>query len=132
VATAYEAARLAIRSDDTEEARRQFQRAVELMPEFTEGWYNLGASTTILAIRAAGAGDDAEALTLFREAVAAKRRAQDLIGEGKWFIYEDPERAKVVHDLTEALPEADEVLADESSLLIALRLYAERQGSGDP
>jgi len=132
VATVYEAARRAVKSGETAEARRQLQRAVELMPEFTEGWYNLGASISSLAIRAAGAGDDAGALTLFREAVAAKRRAQDLIREGKWFIYEGPERERVVHDLTEALREADEVLADESSLLIALRLYAERERSEEP
>jgi tetratricopeptide (TPR) repeat protein len=132
VAAAYEAGKRAVRARDYDEARRQLERAVERMPEFTEAWYNLGATLTTLSIRAAGAGDDAAALALFKDAVAAKKRAQDLISEDKWVLYEGAERDQVVHDLTEALRYADEVLGDERSLLVALRLWAAQRGFAAP
>jgi hypothetical protein len=100
---------------------------VDLMPDFTEGWYNLGAAASRLAVEAAGRGEDPAALAFFREGVDAKRRADQLIREGKWFVYSPPQQAQVTSDLAHALEDADEVLANEPALLIALRLHAARQ-----
>jgi len=97
------------------------------MPDFTEGWYNLGAAASRLAVEAAGRSDDQAALAFFREGVDAKRRADQLIREGRWLIYGPTEQAQVTADLAEALADADDVLANEPALLIALRLHASRQ-----
>jgi Tfp pilus assembly protein PilF len=121
---AYQAARAAVRRGDYAEARQQLLAAVAAKPDFTEAWYNLGASYGMLAIEAAAVGEDSRAIEYFREAVEAKRRAEALIGEGKWFLYGPKEQAQTIADLKEGLKDADEVLADERSLLMALRLHA--------
>ncbi len=125
---AYQAAILAVRGENLDEARDLLKQAVELQPDFTEGWYNLGATTSRLAMAAAVDARDQEALDLFREAVEEKRRAQALIDEGKWFVYTTrEEQDQVIFDLRHALEDADAVMADEASLLAAMRLWA---GSG--
>jgi hypothetical protein len=125
VAAAYHAAREAVWHSDHTEARRQLTIAVGLMPDFTEGWYNLGAATSRLSVEAAGRGDDAAALSLFREAVDAKRHAESLIAQGRWLVYGPEQQAAVQEDLRHALEDADEVMANEEALLIALRLTAQ-------
>ena len=127
VADAYRSARDAVRRRDHLEARRHLRATVDAMPDFTEGWYNLGAAASRLAVESAGRGEDQTALTFFREGVAAKRRADQLIREGKWFIYGPSEQAQVTADLASALEDADEVLANEPALLAALRLHAARE-----
>ncbi len=72
----------------------------------------------------AGRGADGTALSLFRQAVAAKQRARTLMNEDKWFLYREREREIVRHDVEEALRDADSVMADEETLLVALRLRA--------
>jgi len=122
---AYEAARQSVGAGDSAGARDHFLEAVGAQPDFTEAWYNLGATTTRLAVAAAGAGQDQQALVLFREGVGQKRRARSLIDEGKWFVYTTTEQQEqVISDLQHALEDADAVLADEPSLLAALRLWA--------
>ena len=60
--------------------------------------------------------------------VTQKRRASDLIAEGKWFVYlKEDEQKGVVSDLRHALEDADAVVQDEESLLIALRMWAARR-----
>jgi hypothetical protein len=73
---AYETAKQSVEANDLAAARGHFQEAVAAQPDFTEGWYNLGATTTRLAAAAAGAGQDPEALALFREGVNEKRQAE--------------------------------------------------------
>jgi hypothetical protein len=125
---AYVAARKAIYDSNLVEGQVRLKEAIAAQSDFTEAWYNLGATTSRLAIEAAGAGRDAEALMLFRESVTQKRRAGDLIAEGKWFVYlKQDEQAGVVSDLQHALEDADAVLADEDSLLAALRIWAARR-----
>ncbi len=122
---AYQDAKVAVRAESLDEARDLLKRAVELQPDFTEGWYNLGATTSRLAMAAAAEARDQEALALFRSAVEQKRRAQALIGEGKWFVYTTPEEQdQVIFDLRHALEDADAVMADEASLLAAMRIWA--------
>ncbi len=125
---AYVAARKAIYDNNLVEGQARFKEAIAAQPDFTEAWDNLGATTSRRALEAAGAGRDAEALTLFRESVTQKRRSSDLIAEGKWFVYLKPEeQAGVVSDLQHALEDADAVLADEDSLLAAMRIWAARR-----
>jgi hypothetical protein len=125
---AYAAARKAIWANDLALGQLRFKEAIAAQFDFTEAWYNLGATTSRLAIEAAGAGRDGEALTLFRESVTQKRRASDLIAEGKWFVYLKPEEQEgVVSDLRHALEDADEVVANEEALLAALRMWASRR-----
>jgi hypothetical protein len=122
---AYEAGKHSIRAGDLAGGHQHLKAAVEAQPDFTEGWYNLGATTSRLAIEAAGSGRDDEALALFRESVDQKRRAQELIDQGKWFVYTTASDQETVRsDLGHALEDADAVLADEASLLAALRLWA--------
>ncbi len=122
---AYKAARRAIAEDNYIEARRQLMIAVQEKPDFTEAWYNLGATNGNLAIDEMAQKHEQSAVLHFREAVDQKKRAQALIAEGKWFVYKTPaEQAMVQHDLTEALRDADEVLRDERSLITALKLMA--------
>jgi predicted negative regulator of RcsB-dependent stress response len=122
---AYEAAKQSVEANDLATARGHFQDAVAAQPDFTEGWYNLGATTTRLAAVAALAGQDPEAIALFREGVNQKRRAESLIGQGKWYIYTPQQQEQVISDLQHALEDVDAVLADEPSLLAAMRMWAE-------
>lgn len=122
---AYEAAKRSVFAGDLDEARGHFTEATDAQPDFTEAWYNMGAATSRLSIAAAGAGEDQRALALFREAVSQKRRARALIDEGKWFVYTKvEEQEQVISDLQHALEEADAVMADDDSLLTALRMAA--------
>lgn len=122
---AYQAAKAAVRSGNMNEARNQLSLAASIKPDFTEAWYNLGAATMGLSIEEMRAGRESESVALMREAVAAKKRAQQLIDEGKWFIYKTPaEQEQVKSDLANALKDADEVMADEASLIAAIKLWA--------
>jgi len=122
---AYGTAIQAVRAANLDEARNLLKQAVELQPDFTEAWYNLGATTSRLAMAAAVDSRDLEALALFREAVLEKRRAQALVDDGKWFVYKTrEEQDQVISDLRHALEDADAVMADEASLLAAMRIWA--------
>lgn len=107
------------------EARRQFDLAIEAEPRFTEAWYNRGATKARLAIEAIRRGDESGAVAIFRESVMDKKRAQELVDQNVWFVYQPgPEQDQVRHDLKRALEDADAVLADEPSLIRALKLWA--------
>jgi tetratricopeptide (TPR) repeat protein len=113
-----------------EEATASLERAVAAQPDFTEGWYNLGATYSNLAVREAGAGYDDAALEHVKKAVDAKARARDLMGANIWFLYDESQRQTVRDDVAHALEDAQAVLADPASLLVALRLRA--RGVGYP
>lgn len=122
---AYQAARRAVRAGDMAGAVRHLSAALEIKPDFTEAWYNRGAAYSHLAIAEMRKGRESESLAMFRAAVADKKRAQELINQGKWFVYKTAaEQDQVKSDLANALEEADDVLADEQSLIAALKLYA--------
>jgi hypothetical protein len=121
----YEAAKPAVEQGDWATAERSFRAAVEARPDFTEAWYNLGSTLAREALDAAAVGRDADALAYFRASVDAKRRAQALANSGTWYVYRPGQEQDIMlSDLREALRDADAVLADEASLLAALRLMA--------
>jgi tetratricopeptide (TPR) repeat protein len=122
---AYEHAKTAYRRNDLAEVERQLQSAVERQPDFTEAWYNLGACRSELALEAVRSNDESRALYLFRTAVDCKRQAKALMDSGVWWVYlSHQEQARVRSDVENALADADEVLADERSLLAAMRIWA--------
>ena len=126
---AYETAKGDFARGDLEMMQQSLEQAVQHQPDFTEGWYNLGACRGNRALEAIRAGNEAGALALFRSAVDAKRKARELMEQGKWFVYlTEQEQVQVREDVDAALEDADEVMEDEASLLAAMRLMA---GAGE-
>jgi tetratricopeptide (TPR) repeat protein len=120
----YESAKDGVRSQDYRRAQAHLEKAVELLPDFTEGWYNLGATYTRLAILAAQESGRDEALAFFNQAVDAKRKARDLMDQGRFYVYlSEAEQSQVRDDVAKALEDVDDVRADEASLLTALRIW---------
>jgi Tfp pilus assembly protein PilF len=113
-----------VTAGNLDQARATLERAVAGEPDFTEAWYNLGATYSNLSVQDAGRGADGTALSLFRQAVTAKERARTLMNEDKWFLYREREREIVRHDVEEALRDSESVMADEAALLVALRMRA--------
>jgi Tfp pilus assembly protein PilF len=113
-----------VTAGNLDQARATLERAVAAEPDFTEAWYNLGATYSNLSVQDAGRGADGTALSLFRQAVTAKERARTLMNEDKWFLYREREREIVRHDVEEALRDSESVMADEAALLVALRMRA--------
>lgn len=63
--------------------------------------------------------DEQSAVRLFREAVDAKRTAQQLMSMGKYMVWDERQRERAWSDLSKALEDVDAVLADERSLVTA-------------
>lgn len=121
--TNYEAAKQAVFRNDMETAIARLEEAVNENADFTEAWYQLGAARSNLAIDTVLA-DETAAVMLFHDAVAAKRQAQALMDQGIFWVWDAQAQAEARSDLELALEDADEVTANEESLVIALRLYA--------
>lgn len=118
----YDEAIQAVWSNRYEDAKNLLEQTVAQNAEFTEAWYNLGATYGVLAVIAAHAGEDSRAISLFRQAVEAKKKAKALMDQGKFVFYNADQQATVKHDVEKALEDADEVLANEETLLMALRM----------
>ncbi len=121
----YEDAKDAVYNRDYERAEQDFQNALRLKPDFTEAWYNLGATQANHAIAMINDSEHAAA-EKFREAVESKKKARDLMMADKWFVYEGDERTEVRYDVEQALEYADELVANESHLVEALHMWASR------
>ena len=126
---AYERAKGDHSRGDLAAMQESLEQAVRYQPDFTEAWYNLGACRGNRALEAIRAEDEAGALELFRSAVEAKRKAKALMDQEVWYVYlTEQEQQQVRDDVEAALEDADAVMADEASLLAAMRLMA---GSGE-
>jgi tetratricopeptide (TPR) repeat protein len=119
---AYNEAKDYILSENYQASIVALERAVEQDPDFAEAWYQLGASRTHMAIRQVRY-DEQTAVRLFREGVDAKRTAKQLMSLGKYFVWDEPQRTQAWSDLSKALEDVDAVLADEPSLIAALRMW---------
>ncbi len=122
--TRYREAQQLVTAGDLDRAQTAFEAAVAAQPDFTEGWYNLGATYSNQAVRDVAQGRDLLALDSVRRGVTAKSRARDLMNADVWFLYDASQREVVRHDVAQALADADAVLADPESLIVALRLRA--------
>jgi tetratricopeptide (TPR) repeat protein len=121
-ASAYQEAKLYIQASDLRGAVTALQRAIAQNPDFTEAYYQLGAAKTNLAIEEVR-HDERAAIELFREGVEAKKEARRLMDQNKYYIWTERQRSQARIDLREALRDVDAVLADEPSLIAALKTY---------
>lgn len=123
VKDAYAAAIQNVRSNDMEAAETNLKKAISLKPDFTEAWYNLGATQTYIAMNLAKDEKDREAIAKFREAVESKKKSKTLMDKNIWYIYKEAEQENVRHDVREALRDVNELLANEETLLLLLKIY---------
>jgi len=120
---AYQEAKQAVGSGDLEGARSALNRAVESDPQFAEAWYQLGATETNLAIQWVN-DDEGRAVQLFRDGVDHKRTAEGLMRQGSYRVWTPAQQEQSWEDLQQGLEGVDELLADEATLVQALRMYA--------
>jgi tetratricopeptide (TPR) repeat protein len=119
---AYQEAKGLIQANDLRAAVNSLTRAIEQNPDFSEAYYQLGAAKTNLAIQQIHY-DERNAIELFREGVAAKKQARHLMTLNKYYVWNQRQRERAWSDLREALRDVDAVLADEPSLIAALKMY---------
>jgi len=120
----YEHAKDAVYQSDLTRAESDLSNAVRIKPDFTEAWYNLGATQARIAINLTREHHEHDAVLMFRKGVGSKKKARDLMIQGKWFEYEGQDRIQVRNDVEMALADADEVINDDVSLIKALWLWA--------
>lgn len=120
---AYEAAKHAITSGDLPSAQRHLESAIERDGEVCEYWYQLGAVEANLAVATVNADED-EAVRLFAASAERKRRALELMGESRCPIWTDDEEAQARAAAEAGLEDADAVVSDRASLVMALRTAA--------
>jgi len=120
----YEHAKDAVYESDLTRAESDLSNAVRIKPDFTEAWYNLGATQARMAINLTREHREHEAVLMFRTAVESKKRARELMIQEKWFEYEGQQRTQVRYDVEQALADADEVIHYDASLIKALWLWA--------
>jgi tetratricopeptide (TPR) repeat protein len=119
---AYQEAKGLIQANDLRAAVNSLRHAIEQNPEFSEAYYQLGAAKTNLAIQEVRR-DERTAIELFREGVEAKKQARHLMNLNKYYVWNERQREQARTDLREALRDVDAVLADEPSLVAALKMY---------
>jgi hypothetical protein len=123
VKDSYEAAKHGVKINDLASAEFNLKKAVRLKPDFTEAWYNLGATQANLSIEFAKENKDKEAIAKFKEAVDSKKRAKELMDKDIWFIYKEEEQINVRSDVENALADADETIANKETLLMLLKTW---------
>ena len=113
--------REALSTQDNEEALRLLEQAVRVNPRLAEAWYEVGRQKVKLAPDIVKL-DELRGMQIFREGLEAEKEALRLLDAGKATIWntaqEDQARATLATDLTNV----DETLADQESLLRALRV----------
>jgi len=120
---AYAEAKNYVIGGNLDSAREALNRAVAADPQFAEAWYQLGATETNMAIEAVNADED-RAVQLFRDGVDHKRTAEGLMRQGAYRVWTPPQQEEAWNDLQQGLEGVDELLADEATLVQALRMYA--------
>lgn len=124
---AYDHAKDAVYESNLIEAEKLLKKAVELKPDFTEAWYNLGATQSRLAILAMKQQDEKTSVQYFHAGVESKKKSRELMIQHKWFEYNEEQQAQTRADVEQALSNADELLLpqNESTLIQALKISAE-------
>ncbi len=88
---------------DYARARERFEQAIALNPDFSEAVLYLSTTRTRLAREAALAGHKKEAAALWRQSVADRRRAKELMDEGKFFVSVGAEQESAKQEVARSL-----------------------------
>lgn len=115
--------RRALATDDSDEALLLLEQAIRSNPRLAEAWYEQGRRKVKLAPEIVKT-DELHAMQLFREGLQAEKEALRLLDAGNVTIWgaADEEQARAA--LATDLANVDETLADQDSLLSALRVRA--------
>lgn len=122
---AYDHGRGAVYEKDFLRAKGFFEKAIEIKPDFTEAWYNLGLTQVQMAIDTAHLSDDQGAIDLFQNAIVSKRKSKDLMNEGKWFVYNEQQQEKAKKEVEMAIRESDDFMDDQNTIITALKVKAQ-------
>jgi hypothetical protein len=113
--------RHALATEDGEESLRLLEQAVRANPRLTEAWYEVGRRKVKLAPDIVKL-DELQGIQVFREGLEAEKEALRLLDAGKVTIWNAAEEDQARATLAIDLANVDETLADQESLLRALRV----------
>lgn len=113
--------RNALATKDSEDALRLLEQAVRANPRLAEPWYEVGRRKVKLAPDIVKL-DELRGMQVFREGLEAEKEALRLLDAGKPTIWNAAEEDQARATLATDLANVDETLADQESLLRALRL----------
>lgn len=113
----------ALQAKNYEEAKTKFEKAIAANPDIAEAWYNLGASKVYLAKKAADADKKEEALKLFRSGIEDKKKALQLMKQGKFVAYsEKGEQDRLIKECEDALAKIEPQLSSDDGLYLLIKL----------
>lgn len=113
--------REALAAQDEEETLRLLEQAVRANSHLAEAWYELGR----LKVKRAPdivKRDELQAIAMFREGLEAEKEASRLLDAGQVTVWTPAEQDQAREVLARDLANVDEALADQESLLTALRM----------
>ncbi len=113
--------RKALAAQDDDEALRLLEQAVRANPRLTEAWYEVGRRKARLAPGIVKL-DELQGMQIFREGLEAEKEALRLLDAGKVSVWNAAEEDQARAVLATDLANVDEALADQESLLRALRV----------
>ena len=94
-----------------------FEMALKKEPELPEAWYGLGVAKERKARRLAAKKEDDAALKLYYESVEDKRKARELMSDGKAKLWTAKRFDEARSDIDATLYQVDDVGVDEDALL---------------
>ena len=109
-ASDYNAGLDAFKLRDHGRARERFEQAVAANPDFSEAHLYLSTARTRLSRQAALAGRTTEAAALWRQSVADRRRAKELMDAGKFFVSQGAEQESAKREVERSLASVDRLL----------------------
>jgi tetratricopeptide (TPR) repeat protein len=113
--------REALAAQDMEETLRLLEQAVRANPHLAEAWYELGRLKVKRAPDVVKT-DELQAIAMFREGLESEREASRLLDEGRPAVWTPAQEEEAREVLARDLQNVGEVLADQESLLNALRM----------
>jgi tetratricopeptide (TPR) repeat protein len=113
--------RAALAAQDNEEALRLLEQAVRANPRLAEAWYEVGRQKVRLAPDIVKL-DELRGIQVFREGLEAEKEALRLLDAGTVTVWNAAEEDQARATLQTELANVDETLADQESLLRALRV----------
>lgn len=111
----------ALATEDADERLRLLELAVRANPGLAEAWYELGRAKVKRAPMVIKV-DELQAVAMFREGLEAEQEALRLLDSGKVVVWTGEEEIRARETVAVDLANANEVMADQDSLLNALRM----------